>query len=164
MKKTLLLVLFAALVALQGCTTQNGNNPPKDKHETGKGYVYVKFSTAGLASDIVSMKVLINGEQKALLGTTETEFVSRDIDLSKAVAVTIEPQFTDVEAPTEKFDFGYNYSYKIGVTSDGGKSFSSVETDSEDKSMQGVNPDTFQDLLERTKTRLQIVTVTLAGN
>lgn len=163
MKKTLLLALFAALVALQGCTTQNGNNPPKDTHETGKGYVYVNFATSGLASDIVAMKVLINGEQKALLGTAETEFFSRDIDLSETVAVTIEPQFTDVDAPTEKFDFGYNYSYKIGVTSDGGKSFSYVEIDGEDKSMQGVNPDAFQNLLERTKERLQKVTITLTN-
>lgn len=161
MKKTLFLAILSSLLVLSSCSTTSGPTSPDGPKETGKGYVKVNFATEGLATEFVKMKVLINGEQKALLGTTETEFISKDIDISKPVNVVIEPVFTDIEAPAEKFDFGYDFAYTVGVTSDGGKSFSSLQKDDEYKSGAGINADRFDDTIERTKERLKRLEFTI---
>lgn len=161
MKKTILMAVLACLIILPGCSSSHGSTSPDGPNKASKGYVEVDFSTMGLASEFVKMKVLINGEQKALLGTTETEFVSKDIDISKPVNVVIEPEFTDIEAPAEKFDFGYDFSYTVGVSSDEGKSFSSSQRDNEYKSGAGINPDAFDKTIEKTKERLKRLEFTI---
>lgn len=157
MKKTLFLAILSSLLVLSSCSTTSGPTSPDGPGKTGKGYVKVNFTTEGLATGFVKMKVLINGEQKALLGTTETEFVSKDIDISKPVSVVIEPEFTDIDAPAEKYDF----SYTVGVSADEGKSFSSLQKDSEYKSGAGINPDAFDNTIEKTKERLKRLEFTI---
>ncbi len=161
MKKAILMAVVACLIILSGCTASSGSNSPDEPKKASKGYVKVNFSTEGLATEFVKMKVFINGEQKALLGTTETEFVSKDIDISKAVNIVIEPEFTDIEAPAEKFDFGYDFSYTVGVSSDEGKSFSSLQRDNENKSGAGINPDAFDKTIEKTKELLKRLEFTI---
>ncbi len=161
MKKAILMTILACLIILPSCSTSSGPKSPDEPKKASKGYVKVNFSTEGLATEFVKMKVLINGEQKALLGTTETEFVSKDIDISKKVNVVIEPEFTDIDAPAEKFDFGYDFSYTVGVSSDEGKSFSSSQRDNEYKSGAGINPDAFDKTIEKTKERLKRLEFTI---
>lgn len=155
MKKAILMTILACLIILPSCSTSSGPKSPDEPRKVSKGYVKVNFATEGLATEFVKMKVAINGEQKALLGTAETEFVSKDIDVSKAVNIVIEPEFTDVEAPTEKFDFGYDFSYTVGVSSDGGKSFSSSQKDNENRSNVGISAERFDSTIEKTKERLK---------
>lgn len=161
MKKTILTTVLACLIILPSCTTSSGPTSPDGPVKTGKGYVKVNFTTEGLATGFVKMKVLINGEQKAMLGTSETEFVGKDIDISKPVSVVIEPEFTDIDAPAEKFDFGYDFSYTVGVSADEGKSFSSCQKDSEYKSGAGINPNAFDNTIEKTKERLKRLEFTI---
>ena len=154
MKKAILMTVLACLMILPGCSNSNGPTSPNGQKKANKGYVKVNFSTVGLATEFVKMKVLINGEQKALLGTTETEFVGKNIDISKPVNVVIEPEFTDIEAPTEKFDFGYDFSYIVGVSPDEGETFSSRKGDNDRQVGQGIDADAFDKRISKTKQRL----------
>ncbi|MCQ2338870.1 MAG: hypothetical protein MJ001_08140 [Paludibacteraceae bacterium] len=155
MKKLFFMALLAGLMILPGCNDDDSNSTsPVGPTGVSKGIVRVHFETEGIVGDIVSVKVFINDEQKAVLGKEQFDFVQKDIDPYGTTRVVVEPEFAEVEAPTENFDVFYEINGEVGISSDGGESWDIIkEIPNERVETKNRDYTTFADYVDRLKKK-----------
>lgn len=157
MKKVFFLSILASLLVLSGCKKDDDESPvvPPTPVDVAKGFVIAHFETNRFAGDLVSVNVFINDELKSTLTKSENYFELKDIDISNRFKVVFDPVFADIAAPTEKFDFECDLSFKVSVSVDGGATVQSGKSGGFYAYYEGEEPDNYEDFLERAKSAIQ---------